>query len=256
MSEIITFLPLWGWVAAFAVTITAGIVKGVTGFAMPLVMVSGLALFLDPRLAVAGIIFPIVVSNTIQALSGGLNGVRDAVAEHWRYLLVVCVMIFLTAQVFAVLPQRAFYFVLGIPVTLLSVIQLIGWRPKMPAGRRRAFEWTIGGFAGMMGGFAGTWGPPTVLYLLALEVPRATSIIVQGVVYGLGSYTLMAGHVVSGILTWETVPFTAILILPAVVGLRLGMRFGQDLDPEKFRRIMLIVLVIAGLNMLRRGFFG
>ena len=50
---------------ALAVTITffGGFVKGVVGFALPLIMISGLSTFLDPQLALAGIILPIVAAN-------------------------------------------------------------------------------------------------------------------------------------------------------------------------------------------------
>ena len=39
------------WVFATAVTLAAGFVKGVVGFAMPMIMISGLATLLPPDLA-------------------------------------------------------------------------------------------------------------------------------------------------------------------------------------------------------------
>jgi hypothetical protein len=48
----------------------------------------------------------------------------------------------------------------------------------------------VGLIAGALGGLTGTWGPPTVLYLIALETPKAKQLLVQGVVYGLGSISL------------------------------------------------------------------
>jgi hypothetical protein len=44
----------------------------------------------------------------------------------------------------------------------------------------------VGLIAGALGGLTGTWGPPTVLYLIALETPKAKQLLVQGVVYGSG----------------------------------------------------------------------
>ena len=52
---------------AFAISLLvgalAGLVKGVTGFAMPLIMISALSSFLTPDLALAGLILPTLVTN-------------------------------------------------------------------------------------------------------------------------------------------------------------------------------------------------
>ena len=45
-----------GLVLAFGVAALSGVVKGAVGFGMPLVIVSGLSTFLDPKIAIAGII--------------------------------------------------------------------------------------------------------------------------------------------------------------------------------------------------------
>ena len=102
----------------------------------------------------------------------------------------------------------------------------------------------------------GTWGPPTVLYLIALETPRDRQMAVQGVIYGLGSVMLFLGHLRSGILNSETWGFSAVLVVPALFGMWLGFRLGDRFDQERFRRVTLLVLMIAGANLIRRGVMG
>jgi hypothetical protein len=114
----------------------------------------------------------------------------------------------------------------------------------------------VGLLAGALGGLTGTWGPPTVLYLIALETPKAKQLLVQGVVYGLGSVSLLLGHVQSGVLNLTTLPFSAALLIPAFLGMQLGFRMSDRLNPEVFRKVTLIVLVIAGANLVRRGLTG
>lgn len=154
------------------------------------------------------------------------------------------------------IPTQTFYLILGIPVVVLSVIQLLGVTFHIPTHHRRLSEWVIGTFAGALGGLTGTWGPPTVLYLIALQTPKAKQILVQGVVYGLGSVSLLAGHLKSGVLTLETAPFSALLLIPAFLGMHMGFRFSDRLDPALFKRITLIVLILAGANLVRRGVMG
>ncbi len=256
LQETFDLMPLWAFVAAVGVTLTAGFVKGAVGFAMPLIMISGLSLFLDPLVAIAGIIIPVTLSNFMQVARFSFAEAKQAIREYWRYIAIVCVMIVIVAQFVAHIPVRIFYLVLGVPVVVLSLIQLFGISFHIPQNRRRVAEWGIGILAGGMGGLTGTWGPPTVLYLIALETPKAKQMLVQGVVYGLGSVSLLMGHLQSGVLNTVTAPFSVALLIPAIIGMRLGFGFSDRLNPELFRKITLIVLVVAGANLVRRGIMG
>lgn len=239
---------------AFGITFLGGFVKGAVGFAMPLIMISGLGMLIDPKLALAGIIIPILISNIMQVALAGLEKARDAVREHWRYIVLVCVMILVSAQFVTRIAPATMFFVLGVPVVILSLVQLAGWHPQIGKRQRRAFEWATGILSGVLGGLSGTWGPTTTLYLLALRTPRDRQMAVQGVIFGLGSVMLFFGHVQSGILNRETFGFSALLVVPALIGMWIGNRFGDRLDQDRFRKATLLVLVVAGLNLIRRGF--
>jgi hypothetical protein len=103
---------------------------------------------------------------------------------------------------------------------------------------------------------SGIWGPPTVAYLTALNTPKDVQMRVQGVIYGLGAGALVIAHLGSGILRAETAPFSAILILPALLGMWVGLRLQARIDQARFRKLTLMVLLIAGLNLLRKALMG
>lgn len=240
-------------VAAIFVVALAGIVKGAVGFALPLIMISGMGIFLDPKLVVAAVVLPICVSNALQVLRAGRIEAWSAVREYRLYTGIVCAMILISAQFLTRIPTPAMFLVLGVPVVALCAVQLAGLRLTIPPRRRPAFSVAAGAVSGTLGGLAGTWGPPTVLYLLAVETPKARQIVVQGVIYGLGSVALLVGHLQSGVLNRETAPLSALLVVPAVLGMWVGFRLQDRLDQEKFRKLTLAVLVVAGLNLVRRG---
>ncbi len=256
LQESFDLMPLWAFVAACGVTMVAGFVKGAVGFAMPLVMISGLSLFLDPLVAVAGIVLPILLSNLLQVMRFSWTEARKAVIEFWRYILIVCVMIIIGAQFVTAIPASTFFLVLGVPTVILSVIQLVGVRFQIADRWRHPSEWGVGFVSGAIGGLTGTWGPPTVLYLIALNTPKTKQMLVQGVVYGLGSVSLFAGHLQSGVLNWVTAPWSAALLIPAFLGMQLGFWMSDRLNPDMFRRVTLVVLIVAGANLVRRGLIG
>lgn len=253
---IIADLPLITLWLCVAVALIAGVVKGAIGFAMPLIMVSGISSLTDPKTAIAALIVPVVLSNGLQIFRQGMDEAVKAVKDYWRYILIVCVAIFVTAQLLAQMPNRPFYFVLGIPVVVLSIVQLVGYRPVIPEENRRKAEWGVGLISGILGGLAGTWGPTTVLYLIATDTPKNKQIVVQGVVYGLGAIVLLAAHLQSGIFNGETAPLSFMMIPAALLGMWVGFKLQDRMDKDRFRTITLIVLVIVGLNLLRKGFLG
>jgi uncharacterized membrane protein YfcA len=241
---------------ALLIALTAGIVKGAVGFAMPLIIMSGLSSLMDPKFALAAIIIPIVVSNLLQTFRQGIAPALDAIKEHWRYVLIVCVMIFVFAQLVPHIPSRTFYFVLGFPVVILAAIQLLGVSFTIKPNQKSWAEPLIAIISGAFGGLAGTWGPTTVLYLLAINTPKAKQVIIQGVVFGMGSFTILGAHIQSGILNAYTAPLSMMLLPIALFGMWIGFKIQDRLDQARFKQITLFVLVIAGLNLLRRGFFG
>ncbi|WGH79204.1 sulfite exporter TauE/SafE family protein [Jannaschia ovalis] len=244
------------WTAAVAIAFGAGLIKGSIGFALPLVMVSGLSTFLDPRLALAGLILPVLMTNGMQILRAGAGPAIAATRLHWRYVLMVVLAILIAAQAVTAIPRQVFYFVLGIPVVLLSVVQLAGWVLTIPPARRIAAEWGVGAVSGVLGGLVGTWGPTTVLYLMAIETPKDRQMVVQGVIYGIGSVALLVAHLASGLLNERTVWFSAAMLVPAVIGMALGQQISDRMDQARFRKLTLVVLVIAGFNLIRKGVAG
>ncbi|WP_371156849.1 sulfite exporter TauE/SafE family protein [Jannaschia sp. 2305UL9-9] len=249
-------LTLLAWALALGIAFFAGLVKGSVGFALPLIMISGLSSFLDPRLSLAGILISVLATNGWQVTRQGWVPAKEAATLHWRYLVTVMIAIFLAAQVVTAIPRQWFYFILGVPVVGLSLIQLTGVRLTIPPERRIAAEWGIGTISGILGGLAGTWGPTTVLYLLAIETPKARQMVVQGVIYGCGSIVLVLAHLRSGILNSDTVWFSAALLPAALLGMSVGFRLQDRMDQDLFKKVTLVVLVVAGINLLRKGMMG
>ena len=244
------------WGLAAGITVLGGFVKGVVGFAMPLVMVSGMASFLPVETAIAAMILPTLVANLLQVLRDGpAEAVRSA--QRFRlFLTIVIVSSFFSAQLVWILPSDVLLLLLGGVVLGFVTVQLSGWRMRVRAETQRRTEVGMGIAAGGLGGFTGSWGPPTVMLLTALEVSKREHVRVQGAVYLLGALTLTIAHVQSGVLSRSTAVLSTAMVLPGLIGMWLGFKVHDRIDAELFRRLTLIVLLLVGLNLLRRGLTG
>lgn len=252
MDALFPFLNPVTLALALGIAFSAGFVKGVVGFAQPLVLISGLTLFLSPEIALAGLILPTLVSNIFQALGQGRAAAWQSIRDFRYFLIAGGTTLVIAAQMVRVLPEEVLQIAIGLPAVAYALLQLGGIQFQLPR-RHAGVETAVGGLAGIMGGFAGVWGPPTVMYLTALNTPKQDQMRVQGVIYGMGSVALLGAHVGSGVLRAETTPFSALLILPALLGMLIGGKVVNRIDQAMFKRATLIVLLIAGANLLRRA---
>jgi|GEM_PF-47379 len=237
------------------VVLVAGVVKGMVGFAMPMIMISLLGGLISPDLALAGLILPTLLSNGLQALRQGPQAAWQSLRRFKLFLLCGFVLLIFSAQMVRILPGHVLLLLIGVPVVLFTAMQLLGWQPRLHVRGHAWVEASIGAFAGFVGGMSGIWGPPTILYLTALDTPKQEQIRVQGVIYGLGALALFGAHVASGVLRAETLPFSVAMIVPALIGMWIGFRIQDRINQGAFRKATLLVLFIAGLNLIRRSLF-
>lgn len=240
------------WVA-MAVTLFAGFVKGAVGFAMPMIMISAFSSFLPPEVALAGLILPTLVSNLTQAFRQGVEAAKDTAWTYWRFLVATLVMIVVSAQFVRVIPQDLFLLLLGLPIAGFALLQLSGRKLALRLEHRDRAEWVLGAVGGLYGGVSGVWGPPLLVYLLSIGAQKVDTIRVQGVVFLLGAVVLLGAHLQSGVMSGPNAAFSAALVLPAIMGQALGQRIQDRLDQARFQRWTQVLLVLTGMNLMRRA---
>ncbi|MBV2358856.1 sulfite exporter TauE/SafE family protein [Thalassococcus sp. CAU 1522] len=256
MADLFALIPVHAlWLSA-AVALLAGFVKGVVGFAMPLIMISTLSTFLPPEIALAGLILPTLVTNAMQALRQGPRAALASMRRFRGFLIAGGVMLMISAQFVTVLPVAVLLAIIGLPIAVFALLQLAGWRPRLPAGGHPRLELAVGAFAGFIGGLSAVWGPPLVTYLTAIGTEKREQMRVQGVVYGLGAVLLVFAHLGSGVITATTALFSALLLPPAILGMGIGGLVQDRIDQAAFRKATLLVLLVAALNLLRRALLG
>ncbi len=239
--------------AALAITLFAGFVKGAVGFAMPMIMISGFSSFLPPEVALAGLILPTVVTNLSQAFRQGTAVAWHTVRTYRRILIATVIFILISAAFVHVIPQTLFLLLLGVPITGFALAQLAGVNLALRLEQRARAEWILGAIGGLYGGISGVWGPPLLVYLLSIKASKQETVRVQGVVFLIGALVLFAAHLRSGVLTEQTLTFSALLVIPAQIGQTLGTSIQDRLNQTRFQRWTLILLVLTGLNLARRA---
>lgn len=230
-----------------------GFVKGAVGFALPMVAIACAATVLSKESAVAYLAIPVLVTNVWQSVRFGWGAAWQTLKSLRLMIGVMVVALLAATQLLPVLEPRVFAGILGFVALSYAALQLAGWRPVIA---RPLGDVVFGLLAGMFGGLAGVWGPPTLMLLMMMNLPKQELVRSCGVVFTLGCLPFIAGHAFSGVLNVQTATVSAALLLPTALGMWLGQRVQDRMDADKLKRAILLVLLVAGANFLRRAIMG
>ncbi len=127
MEVLLTLLAPQELAGAVLIAAFAGVIKGMVGFAMPMLILSGLGSFIAADLALAGLILPTLASNLWQALRQGPKAALQSVRQFRIFLMVGLAALLTSAQLVRVLPAGLLLAGLGVVIVALAVVQLRGW---------------------------------------------------------------------------------------------------------------------------------
>ncbi|MBM3545328.1 MAG: sulfite exporter TauE/SafE family protein [Alphaproteobacteria bacterium] len=240
------------WTFAFAVAVTSvcAVVRGYSGFGMGLMIVPLLSLVLVPQDAVI-IVLIFGVTVALKQLPGLWQHI------DWRGLKLLMPVAILTTPVgtwmLGVASPTALRLGLSVAVIAVAILFLVGFRLTGAPGKGTIVA--TGALAGMMNGVAGLSGPPLVfLYLTradSLSVGRSTLIAFFFVTDA--AALLFAWY--GGIVRHETATMALLLIPFLLAGVFVGERAFRGTSPERFRQVVLWLLVFTGIVGTIRALF-
>lgn len=233
--------------AAVAIAFLASFVMSTTGFGFALTMAPLLTLAWNVKEAVAA-------SILLSLMNQGplIFEVRTHVVPRRVFVLLLgfAVGTPLGLYLFDALDAEALKILVAVVVIAASVVLFLA--PRLQIGDREATPFgAIAGIAsGAIGASTSLSGPPVVIYLLGrhqdVETFRATIL----------SYFLPAGVVtvtafaVLGRITEDVLIVAAASVPAMAAGMLSGMWVRRRLDPERFRALVLGVLIVSSVGVL------
>lgn len=237
-----------------AAMIVGGIAKGVSGGGLPITALAIALFFVDARAGLALVVIPVLVTNLWQIF--GNSNIFGPVKRFWPLIVVFCGGLYIGAQLVNVVDQSVLFMVIGVSTLIFTFSQI--WHPNRPPLSPRAeklFGPVVGIVGGLMGGLTTVWGPPLMMYLFALRLPKDTWVQTVNVMYLLGGIPLAILYVQNGVLAGDRMWLSVAACVPAMAGILIGERLRKRIDEALFRKVLLFVLFLIGLNMIRRAVF-
>jgi uncharacterized membrane protein YfcA len=235
-----------------AVALSAGsIVKGATGMGLPMVALPILASFLGVPHAIAIMSLPILLSNGWQVWQHRTD-IKGLGFLTW-FLPMSVVGIAVGTYLLTALPAQTLSLILGVMVLAYIALRLARPDFALPRGAARLMAPAIGFSAGTMQGAAGVSAPITVTFIHALHMPRAEQVAALSCIFLVPTLFQFPALWIAGVLTPMRLLQSAVALIPVVVLMPIGARFGRLLSREAFDRIILAILGFIACELLVRG---
>lgn len=239
--------------AFFAAAVAAGgLVKGISGFGMPMVSVSLIASVTGPAQAIALVAVPNMGANIWQAVHSGRY--RAMLVRLWPLLLPLFVVTYFAAQILSGIDAALASRFLGILVIAFGVVQFTKLSVNVSPRWEKFVSPVVGVTAGLVGGMSSFFGPPVTMYLIALKLPKEDFIAATAVCFLVGGTALYTNFAINGILGGLEFGASALAVVPVIGGFALGRTLSRRVPQTSFDYLILAVLMLVGLNLLRRGF--
>jgi len=236
------------WVGAALVFAFANFVLGLVGFGNGLVAMALLPFLMSPVTAIVvltiyTIVFAVAIlvplrhdvlpGPVLEMLAGTLIGIPGGV---W---------------ILSHVPVTALNRLIGATLVLLVLLEWAGFRARRLSGR----AWSVGAgvIAGFAGGAIGTPGPPVIIYSTSQGwSPRTVKANLQAF-FAVNQAMILVGYWWAGLLDAGVWKLAGSFAVPAAGGVALGVMLFNRVDPVRFRRLVYLVLLVAGLSLLFIG---
>ena len=248
MQEFDLLIVAWCAFALFC----GGLIKGTLGVGTPLLTVPLMALVLPAQVAVILMAMPVVVANVWQAFKAGR--LHAAAVRFWPVFIAILIGTYGGVSILARIDERSLLLIVGAVVIAAAILQGSSYRLSLPSALERPSGVLFGLASGVVGGLSSMFGPMLIIYLVSipgLDKERFVATISFLYIACVVPWAIMLAWF--GILDQELVVLSSLATLPVVVGLVVGEVLRKRVSDARFRKMVLVVLLLSGGAMLWRA---
>jgi uncharacterized membrane protein YfcA len=191
------------------------------------------------------------VINLWQTLQSGY--MVGALRRFWAAYPLLIGGVIVGVSFLTSLDREALFIVVGSVVILIAVSQLLPLRMAIP---RRSERWctpAVGIVSGLLGGMSSFLGPLMAMYLMALRVNKDEFVGAIALFYMIAAIPFYVGLSVTGHFGWTEFWASCGAAFMIWLGVLVGQKLRARASAELFRRLVLGLLIVVGVNMIRKG---
>lgn len=228
----------------FAAFLFAAFVKGTTGLGFSTACLPILAMTIGLKAALPLLIIPSLASNVVVMRDAG--HFTETVRRFWPLFLGALPGLAVGLWLLTWVDQAHAGAVLGLVLIGYGAFTRANPHLRLPPRLVRPLAVPTGLLTGTVNGLTGSQVMPVLPYLLALGLDRDRFVQAINCSFTFSSLVMAVGLSRIGLMTVETAAVSAFGLVAVVTGVELGGRLRRRLSPERFRRVVLWLLIALG----------
>jgi uncharacterized membrane protein YfcA len=146
--------------------------------------------------------------------------------------------------------------VLGLVVLTFATTALLELRLAIPRRYEALASTVAGGIGGVLGGVSTMFGPPITMLLVSLGLEKEAFVGTVATLYLLAGLIMTAAFAGYGALDLDQMLWSCAAAVPLFLGMLAGTALRRRVSERGFRRALLVLLLLIGVNLVRRGLTG
>lgn len=239
-------------ILAFSAFFIASFLKGLTGLGFSTLCLGFLAVFMDLKLAIPLVFLPSLCSNIMVMVEAGRF--VEALKRFWPLFLSALPGLALGIWFLDASQSEAPKAILGVVMLLYGIWALQNGRRKLSEKKEKQLVLPVGILSGMVNGMTGSQIMPIMPYLLSLKMDRDLFVQTINCAFTFNTLIMIMGLGKLGLVTLPVLYLSAGGILLVALGIFLGGRIRKRVTEETYRKMVLILLIVLGVNLAIRPF--
>lgn len=235
-TEILTIIIV------FVVILCAGLIQGATSFGFSLFALPILAVFLPLKVIVPMLVIYSIIMNSII-----LYKIREHVKIKRILMLIVAAVIAtpIGANMLISMDERILQLIVGVIVAISALSFYFGYKIKI--NNEKIAYIPVGFLSGLLNGSVSLSGPPVILFLTNQGVEKQVFRATLTAYFWILNIMTVGTFIYKGLVSTETLKFTLYLLPALVIGVLIGIKLGNKVKEETFKKLTTVLLVCMGI---------
>lgn len=221
------------------------------GIGLPVAAVALMAQFIDPKLAITLMVFPILFSNSWQFYRAKNHLL--IIKQYWLLAITVFISLFIATTFTTQVSPAVLTTFLGIVIIIFAATNLFFKPPSISTRADKPMQVIFGIATGVTGGLTAVLSPPVSMYLIGRNIEKDQFVSISGFIFLVGCIPLALGFLHNGLLTQTTSMQSIAMIVPTLMGYSIGELIRKRINPAQFKKVFLILFFIMGANLVRKS---
>ncbi|QMS85219.1 sulfite exporter TauE/SafE family protein [Candidatus Xianfuyuplasma coldseepsis] len=241
------------WLYVSLIALTAGFVKGVSGFGSSLVSIPLLALVFGvdyiKEIVVVMVTFNLILNSMLLVAHKGFR--IDSLRNVWLIPLFGILFTIVGIEIFIAVSDTTIKTIAGIMILVSMGIKILQYSPySITLPETNLFKIIVGSLSGIGNGIASIDGPPVVFYLSSIHAEKVYFKNVLAAHFLVMGIAAVFYHISIGSYTMDIVSILLVMIVGTAIGAFVGIKISKNWQQHIFDYVVIVILFALGMYFL------